>query len=165
MSHRKILISLSVVILGLLLFIPIAQAQRQEFENIACGSNTLSTVQASPGEIYIGIFEGKGIVRSVDEKKLFDNNTFHQVGVQKAVGGKWNWNGFYKAMRPDGDFIIWEFSGDSETGNTVKAIYGTGKFKGVKGEAKSKTITKGKPIVEGTFQFCNQVVGWIELAK
>ena len=165
MSYRKSWIPLTVVILGLVMFIPIAQAQRQEFENIACIANTYSTVQSSPGEIYIGTFEGKGIVRSVDEKRLFDNNTFHQVGIQKAVSGKWIWNGFYKAMRPDGDFIIWEFSGDSEIGTTAKAIYGTGKFKGVKGEAKSKTITKGKPIVEGTSQICNQVVGWIELAK
>jgi hypothetical protein len=165
MSYRRSWILLTVVILGLFMFIPIAQAQRQEFENIACVANTTSTVQASPGEIYIGTFEGKGIVRSVDEKKLFDNNTFHQVGVQKAVGGKWIWNGFYKAMRPDGDFIIWEFSGDSEIGTTAKAIYGAGKFKGVKGEVKSKMLTKGKPIVEGTSQNCSQVVGWIELPK
>jgi len=165
MVYRRYWIAMIAVIWGLVMFVPVAQAQRQEFENIACFSNTSSTVQATPGEIYIGTYEGKGIVRSVDEKKLFDNNTFHQVGVLKGVGGKWSWHGFYKAQRPDGDFIIWEFSGDSELGNTSKAIYGTGKFKGVKGEAKSKPITKGKPIVQGTEQGCLQVVGWIELAK
>jgi hypothetical protein len=165
MYNRKNWISVTVVILGLVMFIPVAQAQRQEFENIACGANTSIRVQASPGEIYIGSFDGKGVVRSVDEKKLFDNNTYHQVGVLNGAGGKWSWNGFYKAMRPEGDFIIWEFYGDSESGTTVKAIYGSGKFKGVKGEAKSKVITKGKPIVEGTEQVCNNVVGWIELAK
>jgi hypothetical protein len=165
MFYRRNWIAVTIVILGLVMFVPVAQAERQEFENIACMTNTYNTVQASPGEIYIGTWEGKGIVRSVDEKKLFDNNTFHQVGVLKGAGGKYSWNGFYKAMRPDGDFIIWEFSGDSEIGNTAKAIYGSGKFKGVKGEVKSKVITKGKPIVEGTEQVCNSVVGWIELPK
>jgi len=165
MFYRRIWITVMAVILALAMFVPVSQAQRQEFENIACGSNTQNVVQADPGEIYIGNFEGTGIVRSVDEQKLFDNNTYHQVGVLKGVGGKFSWNGFYKAMRPDGDFIIWEFYGDSETGNNVKAVYGTGKFKGVKGEAKSKEITKGKSIIKGTHQACTNVKGWIELAK
>ena len=74
-------------------------------------------------------------------------------------------NGFQKVMRVDGDFTIWEFSGDSVSGATMKLIYGTGRFKGAKGEQKVTTITKAKPIVHGTEQICSKVVGWMELAK
>ena len=165
MFYRRNWIAVIVVILGLIMFMPDAQAQRQEFEGISCAATTGITVQASPGEIYVGSFEGKGIFRSTHESKLFDNSTFHQVGVLKAAGGKMSWNGFYKGMMPDGDFIIWEFSGDSQSGSTSKAIYGTGKWKGVKGERKAKAITKGKPIAQGTAQYCDRIVGWIELPK
>jgi hypothetical protein len=122
-------------------------------------------VQLSPGEIYIGSFEGKGIFRSTHESKLFDNTTFHHVGVIKGAGGKYTFNGFYKAMAPDGDFIIWEFYGESGSGSTGKAIYGTGKYKGVKGESKINRLTTGKPILPYTEQFCDKNVGWIELPK
>jgi hypothetical protein len=82
-----------------------------------------------------------------------------------SVGGKWSWNGVSKEMGPDGEFIIWEYSGDTETGTMAKPIFGTGKWKGVKGERKSKIITAGKPIVQGTAQFCQQQAGWIESPK
>ena len=164
MFYRRNWIAMTVVILGLAMFIPVAQAQRQEVEGISCGANTGSVVQASP-EIYIGSFDGKGIFRSTHENKVNDNNTWHQVGVVKWEGGKVSWNGFLKSMRPDGDFSIWEFYGDSESGSTMKAIYGSGKLKGIKGELKTKAITQGIPIVQGTDQICYKVVGWIELPK
>jgi len=165
MFYRRNWIAVIVVILGLFMFVPVAQAQRQIIEGISCGTNTHSVVQASPGEIYIGSFEGKGIFRSTHESKWADNNTFHQVGVLKGAGGKWSWNGFSKNLRTDGDMVFWEFSGDSESGSTQKVIYGTGKMKGAKGEMKTKQITAGKPIVQGTEQVCWKVEGWIELAK
>ena len=128
-------------------------------------NNTNTTVQAIPGEIYIGAFEGKGIFRSTHESKWADNNTYYQVGVVKAAGGKWSWTGYSKNLRTDGDMVLWEFSGDSENGSTSKVIYGTGKFKGAKGEMTTKQITAGKPVVEGTTQSCQTAVGWIELVK
>jgi len=88
------------------------------------------------------------------------------VTVIKRVDGKRSWSGFTKEMGPDGEFIIWEFYGDNEKiESTTKAVYGTGKWKGVKGERKAKAFTKGKPIVQGTSQFCDRIVGWIELPK
>ena len=165
MFYRRNWSAVMVVILGLAMFVPVAQAQRQDFETVACVANTSTVVQFSQGEIYVGGFEGKGIVRSTHENKVNDNNTLHQIGVAKWEGGKYSWNGFYKSMRPDGEFIIWEFSGDSISGSTAKAIYGSGKLKGVKGEAKSIAITKGKPIVQGTEQICTKTIGWIELPK
>ncbi len=165
MSNRRNWTSVTIVILGLAMFVPVAQAQRHIIEGISCYSNTNTTVQAIPGEIYIGSFEGKGIFRSTHESKWADNNTFYQVAVMKGAGGKFSWNGFTKNLRPDGDIVIWEFSGDSEKGSTQKVIYGTGKFKGAKGEMTGKQITAGKPVVEGTTQACVKVEGWIELAK
>ena len=168
MSYRGNLIAMMVVILSLLMFVPVAQAERQIIEGISCVSNTLNTVQGIPNEIYIGSFDGKGIFRSTHEKKFNDNATVHQVGIQKAsksLGGFF-WSGLFKAVSIDGDYAIWEFSGDTKSGSTTsKFIYGTGKFKDAKGEQTSKIITSGKPIVEGTNQFCQQVTGWIELAK
>jgi len=68
-------------------------------------------------------------------------------------------------MAPDGDFIIAEISGSSEGGGTNRFIYGTGKWKGRKGEIKVKRITGGKPITQGTDQFCEEHKGWFELPK
>jgi len=166
MFYRRNWIAVIVVILGLVMFVPVAQAERQDFEGIICSAVTHSVVQASPGEIYIASADAKAIFQSTHQNKLFDNNTSHQVYVLKGAGGKWSWNGFFKRMAPDGDFIIWEFYGDSQSGiSTSNAIYGTGKWKGIKGEAKGKRITAGTPIVQGTDQFCEKYVGWIELPK
>jgi hypothetical protein len=163
MSYRRNWIAVIVVILGLVMFVPVAQAQRQIIEGISCFTNTHSVVHASP-EIYIATFDGKGIFRSTHESKWADSSTFHQVGVLKGAGG-WSWNGFVKILGTDGDFSIWEFYGDSENGSTDKLIYGIGKFKGAKGEMKLNQITSGKPIVQGTEQSCWKVDGWIELPK
>ena len=166
MSYRRNWIAMTVVILGVAMFIPVAQAERQEFEYIKCAAETWNFVHSSP-EVGIGSCDAKSIIQSTHESKLFDNWTGHMVYVLKRVDGKISWNGFSKEMGPDGEFIIWEFHGDSESGisTTTKAVYGTGKWKGVKDERKQKPITTGKPIAQGTRQFCEKSVGWIELPK
>ena len=164
MFYRRNWISVTVVILGLLMFIPLAQAQRQDFETRQCSANTYNVVHFAP-ELGISSYDQKSIIQSTHESKLFDNWTLHLVAVQKRIDGKVSWNGFSKEMGPDGEFIIWEFYGDNESGTTAKPIYGTGKWKGIKGERKSKVITAGKPIAPNTAQFCQKQVGWIELPK
>ena len=141
-----------------------SQGKRQDFENIAGVAATYNLVHFSP-EVAIMSYDAKSIHQSTGANKLFDNWTAHVVGVVKIVGDKRSWHGFSKSMAPDGDFVIWEINGDSESGSTWKPFYGTGKWKGVKGERKSKVITAGKPIVQATAQFCQQQVGWIELPK
>jgi len=143
---------------------PDAQAQRQDFETRQCSTQTFNVVHNSP-EVAILSVDQKSIIQSTHESKLFDNWTLHLVGIHKMVDGKWSWNGLSKEMGPDGEFIIWEYYGDSASGTTAKPIYGTGKWKGVKGERKSQIITAGKPIVPATAQFCQKQVGWIELPK
>jgi hypothetical protein len=164
MFYRRNWIAVIVVILGLAMFVSVAQAQRQDFEYILCTAQTGNIAHYSP-EVGFWTYDAKGIIQSTHENKLFDNWTSHAVGVTKMVGGKWSWNGLAKRMAPDGEFIIWENYGDSESGSTWKAVYGTGKWKGIKGESKDKAITRGKPILQGTLQVCNKVVGWIELPK
>jgi len=164
MSYRRNWIAMTVVILGLAMFIPVAQAQRQEVEIIICLADTYNIAHFSP-EVAIMTCDSKSIWRSTHENKLFDNWTGHAVGVVEMVGGKSSWHMCVKGMAPDGEFIIAELTGDSESGSTWKPVYGTGKWKGVKGETKGKTITAGKPIVQGTAQMCEKYVGWIELPK
>jgi len=164
MFCRKNWIAVTVVILGLAMLVPVAQAQRQEWEGVGCYAITYNVAHFSP-EVAIMSYDGKGILRSTHENKLFDNWTIHFVAVTKMEGGKWSWNGFSKMMSPDGEFIISEYYGDFASGGTSKVLYGTGKWKGVKGESNAKIITTGKSIVQGTSQICEKLVGWIELPK
>lgn len=163
MYNRRNWIAVTVVILGLILFMPDAQAQRQEFEVTHCYAATINPVHSSP-DLGISSLDCKGITQSTHESKLFDNWSRHMVLVVKRIDDKHSWNGVTKALAPDGEFIIWEFSGDSQGGSTTKAIYGTGKWKGVNGELKAKRITS-KPIAPNTDQWCEKAVGWIELPK
>jgi len=167
MFHRRNWIAVTVVILGLVMFIPVAQAQRQDFETRQCSVQIFNVVHFTP-ELGISSYDQKSIIQSTHESKLFDNWTVHLVAILKRIDRKASWIAFSKEMGPDGEFIIWECYGDNESGTSVttaKPIYGTGKWKGVKGERKSQVITAGKPIVQGTGQFCQKQVGWIELSK
>ena len=142
MFHRRNWIAVTIVILGLVMFVPVAQAQRQDVEFMVCNAVTYNVVHFTP-EVAVMSWDAKAIIRSTHESKLFDNWTGHGVGYLKRVGDKANWYG----------------------STNWKPIYGTGKWKGIKGEVKSKRITAGKPIVQGTDQNCDNNVGWIELPK
>ncbi len=162
MFYRRNWIAVIIVLLGLGIFIPVAQAQRQEHELNFCFAQTANVVHSSP-EVTIMGFDGKGIIQSTHSNKLFDNFTFHFVGTVKVIDGKMSGHSLSKNMGPDGDFIVWEIFSDSVSGFTAKPIYGTGKWKGIKGDSKGKVITAGKPIVQGTSQACQKWVGWTEV--
>ena len=164
MFYRRNWITVIVVIFGLIMFMPDAQAQRQEFETIQCLSGTTNRVHSTP-ELAIATWDFKGIVQSTHESKLFDNWTRHSVFLIKRIGSNMTYNGVVKQVAPDGDFIVWEYYGDGKSGSTAKAIFGTGKWKDVKGEFKGQRTTKGKPIAPATDQFCEKAVGWVEVPK
>jgi hypothetical protein len=164
MSYQKRWIAIFSIVVGFIMFNSVAHAQRQEFENRQCSNQVFSVVHSTP-EVAIMSVDQKSIIQSTHDSKLFDNWTAHLVGVHKKVDGKWSWNGVMKEMAPDDEYIIWEYSGDIEAGTIARPIFGSGKWKGIKGERKSTIITAGKPIVQGTSQVCQKQVGWIELPK
>jgi len=162
MFHSRNWITMSIIICGLLLFVPVAQAE-QPMDMMSCGDMTVTTIVAGP-ELAIMGFEGKGINLDNLVSKTFDNMTYHVVGVFKIDKGKLTGSFINKHMDPSGDFYVLE---GSLVGNEVywKFIYGTGKFTGITGGGKSVRFTKGKPISPGTSQVCAKVTGTYELKK
>ncbi len=149
-------------ILGLLLFTPIVQSQTP-FDVTECGSG-VSTVVYQSKETSIGSIDLKGLIFSHHENKVFNNCTFHVVAIAKTEDGKRRSDSYWKIMDPDGDIIIAEVVvlGPEKT---MKFLHGTGKWKGIKGEAKGKTSAIGKMIEPGTIQSCSRYVGTFELQK
>ena len=162
MDSQKIWKIWLVIILGMFTFIPVAQAQTP-FDFTVCLAGTSTTVYESK-EIRIGSTEGKGIIISHHDNKVFDNCTFHVVSIAKVVDGKRTSNSYWKIQDPDGDTIIAELVvlGPEKT---MKFLHGTGKWKGIKGEAKGKTTAIGKFIAPGTIQSCSRYIGTFELPK
>ena len=150
------------VCIGVFLFIPVAQAQTP-FDITECLAGT-STVVFDSKEIRIGSTEGKGIIFSHHENKVFDNCTFQVVAIAKTVDGKRRSDSYWKIMDLDGDVIVAEavVLGPEKT---MKFLHGTGKWKGIKGEAKGKTTAIGKFIAPGTIQSCSRYIGTFELPK
>ena len=151
-----------VIILDLFILISLARAQTP-FDITECVSGTATIVFQSK-EITITGTEGKGIIFSHHENKVFDNCTFQVVAIAKTVDGKRRSDSYWKIMDPDGDIIIAELVvlGPEKT---MKFLHGTGKWKDIKGEAKGKTTAIGKFIALGTIQSCSRYVGTFELPK
>jgi len=147
---------------SLIVCIPFAQAQTP-FDITECVSGTATIVFQSK-EITITGIEGKGIIFSHHENKVFDNCTFQVVAIAKTVDGKRRSDSYWKIMDLDGDVIVAEavVLGPEKT---MKFEHGTGKWKGIKGEAKGKTTATGKFIAPGTIQSCSRYAGTFELAK
>ena len=151
-----------IILACVVLFIPNAVAQ-QPFDITYCATSNMTTVSASEGLIVFSL-DTKGIAFSNHENKVFDNMTFHGVAVGKVVAGKPIGTGYFKYMDPDGDIVIWELSIDVPV-DTLKAIQGTGKYKGIKAEGKAALITKAKSITPDTRQVCRKFTGTLELPK
>jgi len=162
MNSIKKLVTVMAFLFSLIVCNPVAQAQTP-FEITECLAGT-STVVFDSKEIRIGSTEGKGIIFSHHENKVFDNCTFHVVSIAKVVDGKRRSDSYWKIMDTEGDIIIAELVvlGPEKT---MKFLHGTGKWKGIKGEAKGKTTAIGKFIAPGTIQTCSRYVGTFELQK
>ena len=151
-----------IILVCVVLFTPNAKAQ-QPFDITYCATSNMTTVSATEGLIVLSL-DTKGIAFSNHENKVFDNMTFHGVAVGKVVAGKPIGTGYFKYMDPDGDIIVWELSIDVPV-DTLKAIQGTGKYKGIKAEGKAALITKAKSITPDTRQVCRKFTGTFELSK
>ena len=154
--------SILIGILSLFWLTPAIQAQTQ-FDFTECGAG-ISTVVYQSKETSIASIDLKGLIFSHHENKVFNNCTFHVVAIAKTEDGKRRSDSYWKIMDPDGDIIIAEVVvlGPEKT---MKLLHGTGKWKGIKGEAKGKTSVIGKMIEPGTIQSCSRYVGAFELQK
>ena len=159
LSKRGITVT---VFIGCFMFFSFAQAQTP-FDFTECASVTITPVFKSK-DITIAGLEAKGIIFSNHENKVFDNCSFHVVVISKTVGRKRTSDSYWKIMDRDGDVVIAEVAVIGRE-KTMKFLHGTGKWKGIKGEAKGKMVAIGKPVAAGTVQTCSRYVGSFELAK
>ena len=145
---------------GLFLFPSLGWAE--EFDITCCGSLNV-TILSADQELRITGAEGKGISRSNHPNKIFDGSTWQVVSVSKVIGGTAQWIEYRKYQDMDGDIFYVEIFGGAE--GTLKFLDGTGKYKGITGEAKTTAVVRGKPIVPGTAQYCGRAIGSFTLKK
>jgi hypothetical protein len=160
-SRKKCWIGAVATILGLSFLVPAVQAEPIDIIN--CSSGTTNILMATE-ELTIFTTEIKGITRDNLESKVFENYTYHCVGLIKVVGGKPTATTNCKFMAPNEEYFVVEAYYAGGEGDW-KFIYGSGKWKGVTGGGKTKPITSGKPITPGASQGCNRVTGTYELKK
>ena len=153
------------MVIGLVIFASVAQAQTP-FDFTECSSGPVTVVYQSK-EVTITGTEGKGVIFSHHENKIFDNFTCQVVAIAKVEGGKRRSDSYWKIIDPDGDIIIAGLVVLGPQDKTMKFLYGTGKWKGINGEAKGKTsaVGGGKSLMPGSFQACSRYIGTLELAK
>lgn len=156
-------IFVTTAVFGTVTFLPVANAEEKPVNLISCRSGTV-TILSGTKELTVYSYEIKGIDRGSNGDKTFENFTHRCMGVTRIKGGDQWTTGYCKYMDPDGDFFILEYAGPGGAkGVDWKYIQGTGKWKGIKGSGTARAITRGKPIVKGTFQYCAKITGTYEL--
>jgi|MudIll2142460700_1097286.scaffolds.fasta_scaffold284344_1 hypothetical protein len=166
MFYRSKWIVAVTVALGLVVLIPAAQAEQPiDFTQY---TSCTSTASSDDKEFTFASFECIGITRSNQENKVFENMSALVVGIVRTVGGNVTTISYAKYMDRDGDFVIIESdeSGPAaQFGGTWKILYGTGKWKGIKGSGKHVHVGAGKPIKPGTRLGYDRNTGTFELPK
>lgn len=154
-----------IILISLAMFISIAHAE--SFDVTDCASATVTFVQDSL-DLRIFSYEGRSILRSNHQNKVFDNCTGHWIGVRWNMGDKYTAHGYFIYTDPDGDIFVMEGDSSKETGATMKLLQGTGKWKGITGNGKVSSVTSAKSVTQGSFQGfqnCWQYTGTFELPK
>jgi len=139
--------------------VSLAQA-RQSFDFTSCHAGAVKVLFADK-EVALRSAEGWGI--SNQPNKLFDNATFHVVTTIRTVGKDSSEVGYYKLMDLDGDFILAEVS-RSGGEQVSRFFYGTGKWKGITGSARSERIVF-RVMPPDWAAACSRTVGTFELPK
>jgi hypothetical protein len=150
-----------VAVLGIFMFLPMAQAA-EEFECTICFSGTYTYLHKSKEVSSLMNWQRTGIVTSESRNKFLANATYHGEGVQVGRGEKKEGYEVGKFVDPNGDLIIIAapYTGRSYD---AKFLQGTGKYKGIKGSYTSKTVSKGRPAMPGTYQRCSRLKGTFEM--
>ena len=157
--------SIIICLLGLALLATMANAEEKSINIVSCRSGTTTMLTASKELVVYG-YELKGIDQDLNADKIHENYTHMCVGSARILAGERLTKGYCKYMAPDGDFFIVSYDGlMGKEPLPWEYIYGTGKWKGVTGGGTVKAITRGKPIVEGTFQYCIEVTGTYNLLQ
>jgi len=149
------------------LILSISTAQTEPIDITYCLALTRTMVSETQ-ELSIHSFDFKGIARSNLESKMFDNLTFHGIGVGRDLGDKrMHRYGYIKFMDPDGDILVTENLRTLDVGpdSDWNFLQGTGKWKGIKGGGKLRPAAGGRPITPGTTQGCIRMTGTFELPK
>jgi hypothetical protein len=141
--------------IGLVAFVPTLWAAETAFDIVVCYHAKTMLLEGTADITAVSI-EQWGIVANSTTKE-FENATWHCVGPVRTMGGKSIGRGLCKSQDSAGDSFVaeWEMTGTWGEG-TMAFLSGTGKFKGIQGGFLWKTVARGKPIVEGTAQYCHQ---------
>jgi len=168
MSYKKGVIGFALIlsIFALIGSSPLilAESAEQSYDVDSCVSMDISPLVRSE-EITIFSFDSKGIVRSNSENKVFDNCTVHLKGVAVLEGKKQTVYAYMKYLDPDGDYVIYLYTQNPGEKAATTILAGTGKYKGITGGGKAVRIAVGKPLTEGTMQFCNNHKGTFTMPK
>jgi len=170
MFYRRKWIAAFAILLALLIFNPVAQAE-QPFDITDHFYATVTPLSIGP-ELTIFQSDVKGIVRDNLGNKTFDNLTSHCLRIARISAGKLTGITFSKFTDADADFFITESTSDAVPAAAVegtwKFLFGTGKWKGITGGGKSKFVfmTRGKQqISPTTFQGYLRMTGTYEFPK
>ena len=153
-SNKRWKIEALTIVIGLIMFIPVAQAQ-QPFDITDYFYATVTPLSSDP-ELTIFHSDVKGVIHDNLESKTFDRMTSHCLRSGRVSAGKMTWTTYSKFTDSDGDFFITEASAEgvpvSAQESSFKFLQGTGKWKGISGGGKSKFIfmTRGKQQINPT---------------
>lgn len=153
---------ITVILVSLFLFANFAHAE-ENYNIISCWSGDVTMLSASK-ELVIFSYDLKGVSRSNDESKAFDNWSLQIVGTVKIDSGKYSSQYYGKYLSPDGDIVIGEGYRNGDEG-AWKFINGTGRWKGITGGGTNKIVSNIKPIMKGTTQGCSIATGTFQLPK
>jgi hypothetical protein len=150
----------------MIMFLFTAVTRADPIDITYCLSLTRTMVSENE-EMNVHGFDFKGIALNNLANKVFDNMTFHGIGVGRDLSDKRiHRYGYIKFMGPDGDTLVTEnLRALDDPDNTWKFLQGTGKWKGIKGGGKLLPVTRGKPILPDTTQGCMRMTGTFELPK
>jgi len=134
------------------------QPKSGKFDYTACW--TVSTNVMNPiDKVVATSYEMTGITRSAIPGDLFDNNTFHCIGLSTNFNGKQTNQNTCVSVDKDGDKRVGTFT-VLEDGTTKRAqVAGTGKFDGMSQTTEATPYAAGHVVKPGTIQQCNRQTG------
>lgn len=150
------------VVAGLGSCAAIAGAQ-QPFHVTVCSTMAVNRLHEGEGTVTWAL-DGKGITMGAEPGSPFDSMTSHCALVGRTVAGRPAGTGFCKWMDPDGDVVIWEVTVNGGD-DALRAVHGTGKWKGIQAQGAAVVITKAKPIAPDLRQTCRRFKGTMAVPK